>query len=52
MSRGLEDGAGLAEIECGGDVAGALGGWVDEGGDVAGDVSALDGDGERPGQMR
>nr|WP_246078580.1 hypothetical protein [Modestobacter excelsi] len=46
----FQDGAGLAEVECGGDVAVALGGRVDEGGDVAGDVAALDGDGEGPGQ--
>ncbi|WP_245177477.1 hypothetical protein [Geodermatophilus sp. DF01-2] len=50
MSRGFEHGTGLAEVEGGGDVAGALGGRVDEGGDVARDVAALDGDGERPGQ--
>src|SRR3712207_7945069 len=30
----LQDGAGLAEVQGGGDVAGALGGWVDECGDV------------------
>nr|WP_218122273.1 hypothetical protein [Blastococcus aurantiacus] len=47
---GLQHGAGLTEVECGGEVAGALGGRVDEGGDVARDVSALDGDGEGPGQ--
>nr|WP_083606480.1 hypothetical protein [Geodermatophilus obscurus] len=47
---GVQHGAGLAEVEGGGDVAGALGGWVDEGGDVARDVPALDGDGQRPGQ--
>ncbi|MDK3258167.1 hypothetical protein QOZ86_16810 [Blastococcus capsensis] len=50
VRRGFEDGAGLAEVEGGGDVAGALGGRVDEGGDVAGDVSALDRNRERPGQ--
>nr|WP_231486492.1 hypothetical protein [Candidatus Blastococcus massiliensis] len=47
---GSQDGARLAEVEGGGDVARALCGRVDEGGDVAGHVSALDGDGERPGQ--
>ncbi|WP_245160488.1 hypothetical protein [Blastococcus sp. CT_GayMR20] len=46
----LEDGACLAEVEGGGDLARALGGRVDEGGDVAGDMPALDGDGEGPGQ--
>nr|WP_241037152.1 hypothetical protein [Blastococcus litoris] len=50
VSRCREDGAGLAEVEGGGDVARALCGRVDEGGDVAWNVPALDGDGERPGQ--
>nr|WP_236835557.1 hypothetical protein [Blastococcus sp. KM273129] len=48
--RGVQHGAGLAEVEGGGQVALPLGRWVDEGGDVAGNVSALDGDGERPRQ--
>ncbi|WNV76698.1 hypothetical protein RTG05_05340 [Geodermatophilus sp. DSM 44513] len=47
---GVQDGAGLFEVEGGGDVARALGGRVDERGDVAGNVPALDGDGQRPGQ--
>nr|WP_236828249.1 MULTISPECIES: hypothetical protein [unclassified Blastococcus] len=47
---GPQDGAGLAEVEGCGDVALLLGGRVDERGDVAGDVSALDGHGEGPGQ--
>ncbi|MCO7219575.1 hypothetical protein NH342_07080 [Klenkia sp. PcliD-1-E] len=45
-----QDGAGLAEVEGGGDVALLLRRWVDEGDDVAGDVTPLDGDGQRPGQ--
>src|SRR3712207_7917429 len=47
---GVQDGAGLAEVEGGGDVARALGGRVDEGGGVAGAVAALDGGAEGPGQ--
>jgi hypothetical protein len=37
----FEDGAGLGEVEGGGQVAGPLGWWVDQGGDVARDVAAL-----------
>ncbi|MDT0278163.1 hypothetical protein RM425_19855 [Blastococcus sp. DSM 46792] len=48
--RGVQHGTGLAEVEGGGDVAGALGRRVDERGDVARDVAALDGDGEGTGQ--
>ncbi|WP_347059719.1 hypothetical protein ABC795_04545 [Blastococcus sp. HT6-30] len=50
MSRGFEDGVGLAEVEGGGDVALLLGGRIDQAGHVAGNVPALDGDGERSGQ--
>src|SRR3712207_8620658 len=39
---GLQDGAGLSEVGGGGDVARALGGRADEGGDAARDVSQLD----------
>nr|WP_254781562.1 hypothetical protein [Modestobacter sp. DSM 44400] len=49
LGRG-QDGAGLAEVHGGGDVALLLGGRVDQGRDVAGDVAALHGDGERAGQ--
>nr|WP_242471126.1 MULTISPECIES: hypothetical protein [unclassified Blastococcus] len=49
-SRGSQDGAGLIEVEGGGDVALLLGRWIDEAGHVAGDVAALHGDGERSGQ--
>nr|WP_231839551.1 hypothetical protein [Blastococcus saxobsidens] len=48
--RGVQHGAGLAEVERGGDVARALGGWIDEPGHVAGDVAPLHGNGERSGQ--
>ena len=47
---GVQYGASIPEVEGGGDVARALGGRVDEGGDVTGDVAALDGDSEGPGQ--
>src|SRR3954466_13498189 len=42
--------AGLLEVERGGDVAGPLRGWVDQAGDIARNVTALDGDGEGAGQ--
>lgn len=45
VRRCLQDCAGLRQVEGGGDVARALRRWVDERGDVAGDVAALDGDG-------
>ncbi len=47
---GFEDGAGLVEVQGGGEVALPLGGRVDQGGDVARDMAALDGDREGPGQ--
>nr|WP_245753770.1 hypothetical protein [Geodermatophilus ruber] len=46
----FKDGAGFAEVQGGGQVARLLRGRVDQGGDVAGDVAALDGDGQGPGQ--
>nr|WP_244522719.1 hypothetical protein [Geodermatophilus africanus] len=50
VRRCLQDCAGLLQVEGGGEVARALRRWVDERGDVAGDVAALDRDGEGPGQ--
>jgi hypothetical protein len=47
---GFQDGPGLLEVESGGDVAGSLRGRVDERGDGARDVAALDRNREGPGQ--
>jgi len=47
---GFQDGAGLVEVESGGQVARPLGRRVDEGGDVTGNVAALDRDREGPRQ--
>jgi hypothetical protein len=46
----LEDGACLVEVQGGGEAALLLRWWVDERGDIARDVAALDRDGQGPGQ--
>jgi hypothetical protein len=50
LRGGFEDGAGLLEVEGGGDVPGPLRRRIDQGGDVVRHVTALDGDGEGAGK--